>query len=367
LARRVLHVMRMSGVGGSENHLRVLLPELPACGWEPDLVIPSPQPESVRGLAEDFSKSCRRVVVARMRQDISPSLSLRICRLLRSGEYQLVHSHLVHADWHSALASALVPDVPLVSTKHNDNPFRRSYPFRIAERVAANRCAATITISESLRQFTLRYTRPRTEVITVPYGLKAPAEAPNRNSESDTPTLLAVARLVRQKGLDVLIRAMKPIGDAVPDARLLIAGEGPERPALERMAYGLGLEDRVSLLGHRNDVEHLMRRAWLLVHPARWEGFGLVLLEAMRLGLPVVATGVSAIPEIVVAGTTGLLVPPDNPVAIADAVIGALNDERFRRDAGARGFQRLVERFSAERMASGTTAVYNRALSMTFP
>jgi hypothetical protein len=82
-----------------------------------------------------------------MRQDVSPSLSLRICRLPRSGEYQLVHSHLVHADWHSALASALVPGVPLVSTKHNDNPFRRTYPFRIAERSAANRCAATITIS----------------------------------------------------------------------------------------------------------------------------------------------------------------------------------------------------------------------------
>jgi glycosyltransferase involved in cell wall biosynthesis len=367
LARRVLHVMRMSGVGGSENHLRVLLPELPACGWEPDLLIPSPQPQMVRGLAEDFSKSCRRVIVAPMRWDISPSLSVRTCRLLRSGEYQLVHSHLVHADWHSALASALVPDVPLVSTKHNDNPFRRTYPFRIAERAAANRCAATITISESLREFTLRYTRPRTEVTTVLYGLKAPAEAPRRSCESDTPTLLAVARLVPQKGLDVLIRAMKPIGDAAPDARLLIAGEGPERPVLERMAHDLGLEDRVSLLGHRDDIHHLMSLAWLLVHPARWEGFGLVLLEAMRLGLPVVATGVSAIPEIVVEGTTGRLVPPDDPVAIANAVIGALNDERFRRDAGARGFERLVECFSAERMASETAAVYDRAMSLAFP
>jgi glycosyltransferase involved in cell wall biosynthesis len=360
-------VMRMSGVGGSENHLRVLLPELPNCGWEPDLLIPSPQPQAVRGLAEDLSKSCRRVIVAPMRLDLSPSLSLRICRLLRSGEYQLVHSHLVHADWHSALASALAPGVPLVSTKHNDNPFRRAYPFRIAERAAANRCAATIAISESLRQFTLRYTRSRTEVITVLYGLKAPAGAPKRSSESDTPTLLAVARLVPQKGLDVLIRAMKPIGETVPDALLLIAGEGPERPALECMASDLGLEDRVRFLGHRDDVEHLMQRAWLLVHPARWEGFGLVLLEAMRVGLPVVATDVSAIPEVVVAGTTGRLVPPDDPFAIADAVIGALNDERFRRDAGARGFERLVEHFSAERMACETADVYKRAMDAAVP
>jgi len=354
----------MSGVGGSENHLRVLLPELSARGWEPDLLIPSRHPHAVRALAQDFSKSCRRVIVAPMRRDVSPSLVLRLCSLLRSGEYQLIHSHLVHADWHAALASAQVPGVPLVSTKHNDNPFRRAYPFRLAERAAANRCAATIAISESLRQFTLRYTRPRTDVITVLYGLNGPNGAPERGAESDTPTLLAVARLVRQKALDVLIQAMKPIGDAAPDARLLIAGEGPERPALERLARDLGLEDKVSLLGYRDDVEQLMRRAWLLVHPARWEGFGLVLLEAMRAGLPVVATGVSAIPEIVVAGATGRLVPPDDPVALAEAVLDVLNDEPFRRDAGARGFDRLVARFSAERMARETAAVYDRAMTL---
>lgn len=361
MARRVLHVMRMSGVGGSENHLRVLLPQLPPRGWEPDLLIPSPQPKAVRALAEGFSESCRRVIVAPMRRDLSPSLFVRLRRLLGSGEYQLVHSHLVHADWHAALAVTRTLGVPLVSTKHNDNPFRRTRPFRLVERAAANRCAETITISESLREFTLRYTRPRTEVVTVLYGLDPPSKLPERGSESDTPTLLAVARLVPQKGLDVLIEAMKAVGEAVPNARLLIAGDGPERSALERLARELGVEDRVSLLGHRGDIAPLMRRAWLLVHPARWEGFGLVLLEAMRAGLPIVATNVSAIPEIVVAGVTGRLVPPDEPNLLAEAVIEALNDERFRRQAGARGHERLVERFSAERMARETTAVYHRA------
>jgi glycosyltransferase involved in cell wall biosynthesis len=365
LAQRVLHVMRMSGVGGSENHLRVLLPELPARGWEPDLLIPSPRPNAVRGLAEAFSESCRRVIVASMLRDISPSLLLRIGRLLRSGEYQLVHSHLVHADWHAALASTRAPGVALVSTKHNDNPFRRTHPFRIVERAAANRCAATITISESLREFTLRYTRPRSDVVTVMYGLNAPSQAPERCSESEIPTLLAVARLVRQKGLDVLVRAMTPIVAAVPEARLLIAGEGPERAALETLVGELELARSVSLLGHRDDIQSLMCHAWLLVHPARWEGFGLVLLEAMQVGLPIVATDVSAIPEIVVSGVTGRLVPPDEPAAVAEAVIDTLCDERFRRHAGARGFERLVGRFSAARMAGETAAIYDRATALT--
>lgn len=365
MARRVLHVMRMSGVGGSENHLRVLLPQLRALDWEPDLLIPSPRPDAVRGLAQSLAHGCRRVIVAPMGRDLSPSLALRIAGLKLSGEYQLVHSHLVHADWHAALASARAPAVPLVSTKHNDNPFRRKYPFRLIERAAANRCAATITISESLREFTLHYTRPRTRVVTVLYGLNAPAQTPQRDSESDSPTLLAVARLVPQKGLDVLIRAMKPIGDAISGARLLIAGEGPERAALERLTRELALDDRVSLLGHRDDTEQLMRRAWVLAHPARWEGFGLVLLEAMRAGLPVVATGVSAIPEIVVSGTTGRLVPPDDPAALAEALIDVLGNSSFRRESAARGFERLVERFSPERMARETAAVYDLAINGT--
>jgi glycosyltransferase involved in cell wall biosynthesis len=353
--------MRMSGVGGSENHLRVLLPELPALGWEPDVLIPTPYPPAIRGLAEDFSESCRRVTVAPMRRDASPSLAVRIARLLRSGEYQLVHSHLVHADWYTAVASVGAPGVALVSTKHNDDPFRRTYPFRVIERAVANRCAANITISQALRDFTLRYSPPRTEVATVLYGLRAPGEPPKRGSEFDRPTLLTVARLVPQKGLDILIRAMSPIRRSIPDTRLLIAGGGPERPALERLARQLGVADSVSFLGHRDDVAQLMRRAWILVHPSRWEGFGLVLLEAMREALPVVATRVSAVPEIVVDGATGLLVEPGDSGALAEAVIRALGDERLRRDAGMRGFERLVERFSAERMARETAAIYDRA------
>jgi glycosyltransferase involved in cell wall biosynthesis len=362
LARRVLHVMRMSGVGGSENHLRVLLPELRELGWEPDVLIPSPSPPAISGLTESFSQSCRRVTVAPMRADISPSLPVRIARLLRSGEYQIVHSHLVHADWYVAVASVAAPGVALVSTKHNDDRFRRTYPFRVIERVMSNRCAATITISEALRDFTLRYSPPRTPLATVLYGLEAPPGAPERGSESDSPTLLAVARLVRQKGLDILIHAMRPIKESVPDARLLLAGDGPERRALERLARKLGVADSVSFLGHREDVEHLMRRAWILAHPSRWEGFGLVLLEAMKQGLPIVAARVSAVPEIVIPEATGLLVPPEDPRALAEAAIRALGDERFRRDAGMRGFERLVEHFSAERMARETAAIYDRCV-----
>jgi glycogen(starch) synthase len=125
----------------------------------------------------------------------------------------------------------------------------------------------------------------------------------------------------------------------------------------------LGLGHAVSLLGHRSDVPELMRAAWILVHPARWEGFGLVFLEAMREALPIVSTRVGAVPEIVVDRVTGRLVPPEHSHALAEAIVEMLTNPALRRRAGVEGFARLVECFSADRMAQLTAAVYDRALS----
>jgi glycosyltransferase involved in cell wall biosynthesis len=116
----------------------------------------------------------------------------------------------------------------------------------------------------------------------------------------------------------------------------------------------------VRLLGRVPDVAAWLRRAEVLVHPARWEGFGLALLEAMLAGKPVVATNVSSIPEIVVDGETGLLVPPNDPQALAGAVSSVLDDSG---DFGAHGLARARAEFSVERMAGRTLAVYERAIA----
>jgi glycosyltransferase involved in cell wall biosynthesis len=354
--------MRMAGIGGAENHLRQLIPGLRRHGWDSDLLIPAPRPSAVRALAHDLAGTCGTVRVVPMKRDIKPGLVADLIRVLRSGEYRIVNSHLVHADWYAAAASLAAPGIPLVSTKHNDDPFRRSLPFRLVEKATAERCATVIAISDSLRDFTLQWTGARTPVVTVHYGLEASPTV--THSEAGPPTLLTVARLVPQKGLDVLIKAMKIVTASVPTARLLIAGEGPERRSIEALTAALELDDAVSLLGHRNDVSELMRAAWVLVHPARWEGFGLVFLEAMREALPIIATRVGAVPEIVVDGVTGRVVPPEHPTALADAIVGMLADSSFRRSAGAGGLDRLIQHFSADRMARATVEVYDRALTL---
>lgn len=324
-------------------------------------MIPAPVPSRLAPFARRLSSACERVDVVSMRTDISPTLVLRLARLLRSGRYDIAHAHMVHADWYLAAASVVARSVPLVSSKHNPDAFRKLAPFRIVERAFLRRYSAVIAISEDLREFTERSTGVKT--VTVHYGL-SPSDEPirPRARTNHAPRLLAVGRLEKQKGFEVAIEAMKLVKAAVPGAQLLIAGDGQQRSMLAERVEALGLDNTVSLLGNRDDVEELMRGADLLVHHARWEGFGLVLIEAMRAHLPIVASRVSAIPEVVADGESGLLVPPDDPQALAGAIIELLGDSTRRQAMGSAGFKRLRDEFSTEKMARGVANVYASVL-----
>jgi glycosyltransferase involved in cell wall biosynthesis len=173
--------------------------------------------------------------------------------------------------------------------------------------------------------------------------------------------LVAVARLVPQKGLDVAIDALALVREEHPDARLVVLGEGPLREELAERARTRGIEDAVSLPGRVGDVAWWLRRADVIVHPARWEGFGLALLEAMLCARPIVASRVSSIPEIVVDGVTGLLVAPDDAATLASAVTALLADPARARSFGEAGHARALAEFSVARMAERTIAVYEEA------
>ena len=180
-------------------------------------------------------------------------------------------------------------------------------------------------------------------------------ENPPDDVPADARILLAVSRLTPQKGLDVALRALPLLA---PDTVLVVLGDGPERAELERLAQQLDIERRVFLLGRVPDVAAWLRRATVLVHPARWEGFGLGVLEAMLAGLPVVASNISSLPELVVDGETGILVHADDAPALALGVARALEQPGL----GAAGRERALREFSVARMADRTAALY-RALT----
>lgn len=345
---RVVHVHRMRGIGGSERHLLTLLPALAERGVEPVFVgLDDPAWDPA-----DFYRALR-VPAVRIRapRDLDPLLLARLIRPLRA---DVVHTHLVHADAYGGVAAKL-RGAHLVSTKHNDDPFRTG-AFRFAERGFARLADRIVTITDSLHRFTVeRVGIPASKVETIHYGMDQLPEPWGENPPDDVPdgarVLLAVARLTAQKGIDVAVRALATLPD---DTVLVVLGEGPERARLESLARELGVARRVFLPGRVPDVAAWLRRATLLVHPARWEGFGLGVLEAMLAGLPVVAANVSSLPELVVDGETGFLVAPDDPSALALAVARALEQPEL----GAAGSRRARSDFSVERMAEKTLGVY---------
>jgi glycosyltransferase involved in cell wall biosynthesis len=341
---KVLHIHRIGGIGGSERHLLTLLPALAELGVDVrflGLDDPSREPDP---FYDALTVPYERLAAPR---DVDPALALRVRRAVRQAD--LAHTHLVHADVYGALGARR-----LVSTKHNDDPFRAG-SFRYVERMLARRASSIIAITHALARFQIeRVGLPASKVEVIHYGLDDLPGAWGTNPPDpvppDAPVLLCVCRLEPQKGVDVAIRALEQI----PDGHLVVLGEGPQRAELERLGG-----ERVHLLGRVPDVAAWLRRAELLVHPVRWEGFGLALLEAMLASLPVVATSVSSIPEIVVEGETGLLVPPDDPSALAAAVNRVLGRPG---DFGPKGRARAEAEFSVARMTDQTLAVYESAL-----
>ena len=337
----------MRGIGGSERHLLTLLPALAERGVEPVFVgLDDPAWDPV-DFYDALAVPAMRVPAPR---DLDPMLLARLVRDLRA---DVVHTHLVHADLYGGLAAKL-RGTTLVSTKHNDDPFRTG-AFRFVERGLARLADRVVTISDSLRRFTIEQVGvPASKVETIHYGLDEPPRAWGTNPPDAVPEgariVLSTSRLTRQKGVDVAVEALSFLPD---DVVLVVLGEGPERASLETLARELGVEARVFLPGRVPDVAAWLKRADVYVQPARWEGFGLAVLEAMVCGLPVVATNVSSLPELIADGA-GVLVEPDDAPALAAGIERALAEPRL----GDAGSERARARFSVAAMADRTAALY---------
>jgi glycosyltransferase involved in cell wall biosynthesis len=171
--------------------------------------------------------------------------------------------------------------------------------------------------------------------------------------------IATVGSLIRRKGQDVLIRAFAASA-AGRDIHLLIASEGPERASYEALVAELGLRDRVHFLGYYQDVPALYRAADMIALASRADAFGLVLAEAGYFSVPAVATTVGGIPEVVEDGVTGLLVPPDDPAALAEALVRLADDPVQRRAFGLAAKARAERMFSVEQMVANFHDTYER-------
>lgn len=272
-------------------------------------------------------------------------------------EFAHVHAGVQWEGLALAAAARRVADV-VVRTEHL--PWVVTEPADADAYHAGDTGDLTICVSAAARDTLAAVGVPRARLRVVRNGIADIAPVEPTALAIAGPRLLVVGRLTIQKGHDVLIRALAD----VPGASLLVAGVGFEEPALRVLADAVGVADRVHWLGLRDDVPALMVAADLVVLPSRFEGLPLVALEAMRAARAVVAAAVSGCAEAVAHGETGLLVPADDPPALAAALGALLADPARRAAMGAAGRTRYAAVFTADRMGEQTMDVYNEALAM---
>jgi glycosyltransferase involved in cell wall biosynthesis len=286
----------------------------------------------------------------------------------------VVHTHLDSADVLGGLAARSL-GLPSVCTVHlaatavsADPGARGRAKAALVERVRRHTARTVIAVSDAARAaYLARAGGPPARVVTVHNGIAhasparpAAAIRAELGLAAEAVVVAMVSVLRPGKGHEVAIAALAALADRHPDAVLLLVGDGPSREEIRALAAPLG--DRVVLAGHRDDVGAVLAAADALVHPTRMDAFPTVLLEAAAAGLPVVATRVGGVPEIVVDGTTGVLVPaPPEAGAFAAALAPLLGDAPLRARLGAAAGARFAAEFAADRWAVRLRAVYESA------
>ena len=370
---RVSHLIKAKQIGGAERHLLMLLPALRERGIDARLLV---MIEPDRPMDDFFAEAAERGIPAEaipVHGNTDIVLINRIRNKLLEFKPDILHTHLIHADTFGMPAGKLAGVPHLITTRHNDDNFRSQPVVKLASGVMWSGFKACICISQAVKDFVQRVEHaPAEKLFLVRYGIEHKRTDPeafkvarkNLREMLELPEnaqLIGMAcRLVEQKGIPYALEAMALLVPNYPNAHLLIAGDGELSYELKYKAADLNIADNVQFLGWRSDVPQIMMGLDIFLIPSLWEGFGLVALEAMSKRLPVIASRVSALPEVVAEGETGLLIPPKDPESIVSAISLLLDDHALAAHMGLVAEDRVEQAFSVARMAEETIAVYRR-------
>jgi glycosyltransferase involved in cell wall biosynthesis len=371
---RVLHVLSGCTVGGCEQHVLALLARLDRTRFEPWLACFEAEPDEAAPMVPLFQAAGVRTIDLRATRRTDPAALWRFGRLLRKGQFDIIHAHSFRTELGSVLWGRLCGLAPIVMrTVHNVDDFYVSARYAALSQLSARGLNRIVAISDAVADYLREDARlPDERLVRIHYGIdpspyRPDAVPPSRRPAGDPlrrPTVGVVARLAPQKGHAVLFDALPAVRQVVPDLHVRLVGheELSTTAELRSRAAARGVEDIVTFEGFRADVADVLADLDVFVLPSLWEGFGLVLLEAMAAGRPVVASAVGPIPEIVVDGVTGLLVPPGDPAALADAITRLLLDPELAAAYGRAGRARVERELRVETMVARTEALYDELL-----
>ncbi len=358
---------------GTERHMLDLAEGLTGAGV--DVAIGCPADTPLARQAIDHGVRHREVKRGRA---VDISVVRMLARWLRSGQVKLIHAHNGRTALLASLARHMAGRGSIVLTQHFIQPgrlARRGVKHVISGGMhhwMNRRIDHTIAISNAVRDAAIdRADAPADRITVVHNGMADPASESRRPASAvreelgvplDAPLVVCAARLQPEKDVGTLIDALALVAEQRPRCHGVIAGRGSEHEALQQRIDQQGLGERVKLLGFRDDVRSIIAAGDVFALPAKAEPFGLVLLEAMALSQPVVATRAGGPLDIVVPGVTGDLVEPEDASAMARAIVDLLDDAARRRACGAAGRGRFESMFTVARMAEAVAAVYRNVL-----
>lgn len=357
--------------GGAEKQMLVLAKHLNRQKYQPVFV--ARKSEALENWYQAVRKAGVELHLINSTSKNSPSNLSALLKTVFKIKPALIHAHL----WNPVACKYIFPiawagKTPIVTTEHD--PFPLSGHRKIYKKLTLRQTARIITVSHAnLELMEKLYPKQRYKMTAVHNGIEEYRHKVDHIQKirlkksvfgvgPETGIIFSAGALHPRKGFKFLISAFHNIADKLENTKLVIAGLGPSQPELIKLVKNLGLEKKVVLLGYRDDIEDLMQCSDVFVLPSLKEAFGLVIPEAMQNGLPVIASRVGGIPEIISSEDLGVLIKPGNKQSLAKALYKLLTNPELMRKLSANGLQHW-RKFSAAEMARQTEAVYYLALN----
>lgn len=367
---RILFVVTAAEFGGAPIHVLQLVRHITQQGHEVALVAAA-EPELIRRVNSLDARVFLNPHFVRPAKPLTDIQALKpVIQAVRSFDPDLVHAHSTKAGFAARFAGALMRK-PVIFTAHGwafteGRSLWKRRLLALAERMAARVTAKIICVSEHDRQLAIRWKVAKPEQLVVIYNGVEPqpflevdrSYVREKLCVGRSVVLTFVGRLAPQKDPFTLLMALK----ALPEGLLLIVGDGELRSQVERFLQGQDLQDRVRLLGQRSDIPQILAGSDIFILSSKWEGFPYAIIEAMMAGLPVVATRVGGVEEMVENRKTGYLVPANDPLALTKAIQRLLEEPELRKKMGQAGREKALRTFTLDRMLTQTQKVYEEVL-----
>lgn len=378
---KVLHLITWLVPGGIETWLLNMLQTIPRAQCAMDFCCKGPSVGSLANKAKELHAAVYHCPLGAAHVGYLTGLH----QIIQDGQYDLVHNHMEAYSWLGVYAAHRA-GIPVITSYHNTRfdpqtwtrrPFVRTLRAAYANRSIhyALRRSELVTgcsqeVINSLGAYGIDF-QPKARVLY--YGVPIAEQPAQQEREAfrlalelppTTPLVLHVGNFRPQKNHEGVLRVFKQVVASVPQARLLLVGDGPSRPEVEHLIEALELSGLVRLLGFRNDVQHIMGCCDVFLFPSRFEGLPVSVLEAQSAGLPVVASRLPELDEAVQDGETGYLHAVDDLMGMAHSVIAFLRDSILRFQFGSAGQKRALDIFSLEQSTRLLMKAYYESISI---